>query len=758
MSPDWRCGGWHRPYACAVATEASGVLLSTKLNPPVVGELVQRTRLVEALAESTQRLKLVRAPAGWGKSTLVAAWSAAENRPFAWLALDTADSDAHRFWTYVIESIRSLDGSVGEVSAGLLNAPGTGIEEHVIPALVNEIADLREPAVLAIDDYQAIDNPEIHAQLSRFVEHLPSTFQVSLTSRAEPPLPLARWRARGELLEVDAAELRFAPDEAEHLLNEILDLDLESSQVASLCERTEGWAAGLYLAALSLRGAPDRALFVERFAGDDRNVVDYLAGEVLGAQPPHVRDALGRTSILDRFCAPLVEAVCEVDDGAAFLREVERANLFLLPLDSKRQWYRYHHLFQHILQLELFTEEHGLVPELHRRAATWHLEAGLIPEAIEHTLAAGDLAEAIELIAQHWAPTLLERAGDSAIDSWLEALGDEAVAQDFRLCFARCFVDLSYGRMDTVARWLEVADKAPLRGPSYEGLTSKAGGLACVRAAHYWESGDVGRSLPAARAVLEEEGEDSPWRAIGAAVIGLASAALGDWTEGSRWTREYSRLGAKFGQHLNQSSGAGSAAAFEAELGNWAEAEALARNSLEISSRYGMDEHWMTSEAHLALGLLLAHKGDLEQAEPELERSAEVARRGAGPVSTAHALLHLARVRVALGDSGGAREALDEAERRVAAAPDPGILPERLAKVRSRLGAPARTAAPGEELSERELDVLRLLASPLSQREIGDRLYVSLNTVKSHTRSIFRKLDASGRPEAVARARELGLL
>ncbi len=249
-----------------------------------------------------------------------------------------------------------------------------------------------------------------------------------------------------------------------------------------------------------------------------------------------------------------------------------------------------------------------------------------------------------------------------------------------------------------------------------------------------------------------------PGVAIGAAVIGLASAASGDWAEGSKWTREYSRLGAKFGQHLNQSSGAGSAAAFEAELGNWAEAEELAHTSLEISSRYGMDEHWMTSEAHLAVGLLLVQRGELEQAQPELERSAEVARRGAGPVITAHALLHLALVRAALGDSGGAREALDEADRRVAVAPDPGILLERLAKARRQVSAPTRSGAPGEELSERELDVLRLLASPLSQREIGDRLYVSLNTVKSHTRNIFRKLDASGRPEAVARAQELGLL
>ena len=724
--------------------------------------MVDRPRLVDALAGSSQRLKLIRAPAGWGKSTLVAAWAGSprERRSFAWVSLDPADDEPSRFWLCVIEALRGAEPTLGATSLPLLSAPGTDLKGDVLPSLLNELVVLAEPLVLVLDDYHVIRSQAIHEQLDFLIERLPPSVELALASRLEPPLPLARLRARGELLEVDVSELQFEAGEAGDLLNGVLRLDLDSGEIEKLLQRTEGWAAGLYLAALSLRGADDPRSFVEEFAGDDRNVVDYLGAEVLAAQPDELRAALLRTSVLDRFCAPLVEAVTEVADGAAMLREIERSNLFLIPLDSKREWYRYHHLFQQLLRLELSLAEPQLEPELHRRAAAWFLGAGMVDEAIRHTIAAGDVAEARELIAQHWATTLLSEAGDTTIDAWLEALGDDAVAADFRLCFARCFVGLSYGRMDEVTRWLRVAEGAPEATPSYEGLSSKAGGLACVRAGFYWESGNVQAAEPAAHEVLQEEGEDSPWRAIGAAVIGLCAGARGDWEEGSRWCREYSRLGQAFGQPLNQSSGAGSAAAFEAELGNWSEAEELARYSLGISAEYGMDEHWMTSEAHLALGMLHAHRGEPAAAEPELERSAEVARRGAGPVITTHALLHLALLRISTRDLDRARAALEDAERLVSEAPDPGtLLPRRLADARRKqTPAAARPDGAGEQLSERELEVLRLLATDMTQREIGERLYLSLNTVKSHAKSIFRKLGVSDRSQALERARELGLL
>jgi LuxR family maltose regulon positive regulatory protein len=744
-----------------VSAEAVSVLIDTKLNPPVLRDAVDRPRLVHALVGSPERVKLVRAPAGWGKSTLVAAWSRSpdEERSFAWLALDDLDDEPIRFWTYVIESLRGLQAGVGTASMPLLVAPGTDVAEHVVPALLNELADLPGSAVLAIDDYHQIASPDIHAQIALFIERLPPALQVSLTTRTEPPLPLARWRARGELLEIDLASLRFDGEEAGELLNEVLGLGLEEPEVASLCRRTEGWAAGLFLAALSLRGTQDRGAFVERFAGDDRNVVDYLGTEVLESQPEPVRETLVRSAVLDRFCAPLLGRVTGAEDAVSLLREIERADLFLVPLDSKREWYRYHHLFQQLLRLELRIAEPDLEPELHRRAAGWYLDAGLAPEAIRHTIAAGDADRAAELVAQHWAPALLGAAGDRMVDSWLNALGDRAVAADIRLCFARCFMGLSFGDMDSVAKWLAIAEEAPLPAPFREGLTSMEGALAVVRTAYLWELGDVRGALSSGREALEAEGEQSPWRGIGAATIGLANGALGELGEARRWSLEYARVGRDFGQHLNETSGLGSAALFAAEAADWHTAEELARRSLAISFEHGIAEHWSGAACHLALGLVLERRGESQEAERQIQRAAVLDRRGAGPIELGWSLLHLSRLQGARGDPAAARNSLDEATERLSTAPDPGNLPDRLAEARRRVTRqPPREVAAGQELSDRELDVLRLLVTPMTQREIGAELYVSQNTVKTHTRSIFRKLEAANREEAVERARELGIL
>jgi LuxR family maltose regulon positive regulatory protein len=291
-----------------------------------------------------------------------------------------------------------------------------------------------------------------------------------------------------------------------------------------------------------------------------------------------------------------------------------------------------------------------------------------------------------------------------------------------------------------------------------EGLTSAEGALATVRTAYLWELGDVHGALTSGREALEAEGEQSPWRAIGAATIGLANGALGDLDEGRTWSLEYARVGRIFGQHLNETSGLGSAAFFAAESGDWEAAEELAKRSLAISFEHGINEHWSGAACHMALGLVLERRSEVDEAERQVERAAVLYRRGAGPIERAWSLIHLSRFQAARGDRPAARASLDEAAACLARAPDPGNLPERLDEARRRRSAPARRLVPGEELSGRELDVLRLLATPRTQREIGDELYVSLNTVKTHAKNIFRKLDAPNREQAVARARERGLI
>jgi LuxR family maltose regulon positive regulatory protein len=745
----------------STAVEVVGApLIWTKLNAPVPRDLVSRAQVLELLCDGPPRkLTLIRAPAGWGKSTLLADWhsSQRETRPFAWLGVEREDDEPVRFWTYTIEALRTVAPEVGAASLAMLRAPGVRLIEDVLPVLVNELVEVPGSAVLVLDDYHAITSAEIHEGISLLLEYEPEGLELVVSSRSAPPLPLARLRGRGQLLEVDPDLLRFTEDEVEALLNRMHGLELERHDVVLLRERTEGWAAGLYLAALSLRGRSNVHAFVESFAGDDRHVVDYLSAEVLAGLADDVRAFLLRTSVLDRLCSSLCDAVTASEGSAAMLEKIERSNFFLVPLDTKREWYRYHHLFGDLLRAELEHGERELIPTLHRRAAGWLLDAGFVSEGILHTIAAGDIAEACELVAEHWALTLLGTAGDRVLEAWLSALPEESLRADVRLCVARAFVGLSLGRMDDVEEWLAIGESAPRPGPFRDGFVSVRGALACVRAAFLWETGDVGRALAAGSEAREAEA-GSPWEAIGVAVIGLAHAALGEWGEARRWMAEYARIGRESGHHLNHTSGLSTVSACYAETGEWEAAEQTAEAALDIAVRHGISEHWCTAHAHLARGLVLERRGEIEDAQAALERSVELARRGAGPVSVAWPLLHLARVLAAGRDGAAAHDRIDDARLALASARDGGIVPLRLAETERSLGGRPRAVEAGEPLSDRELAVLRLLATRLSQREIGRELYLSLNTVKTHSRRIFRKLGVSTRAEAVERARELTLI
>jgi ATP/maltotriose-dependent transcriptional regulator MalT len=739
-------------------------LTQTKLETPAPRRLVPRPRLLTRLsAGEPRRLTLVRAPAGWGKTTLLAEWAASElePRPFAWLALDPGDNDPVLFWSYAIAALRGVAPGIGERPLALLRAPGVDLGREMLPLLINELARWPEPLVLAIDDYHVIHNDEIHEQMELLVEHLPPQLEVVLASRTEPPLPLARLRVRGELAEVDARALSFSDEEAEALVNELHALELDREDVTLLRERTEGWAAGLYLAVLSLGRHADRRGFVAAFAGDDRHVVDYLGAEVLAGQPEEVRSFLLRTALLDRFCAPLCEAVTGESGAAEMLERVERSNYFLVPLDNRREWYRYHHLFRDLLKLELEASEPEALPVLHRRAAAWLLEHGLVSEAIHHAVAAGDVDWASDLIARHWLE--FTNAGQRpTAEGWLAALPPETVPADARLCLAAAWLAFSAGRMDEVLPWTDAAERAPLPAPIRDGTTSVAAGVATLRASYHLLVGDFGRTRRYAREAMEVE-EFPAWYAVAANCLGTALYWLGDVGEAVELLRETVELGREE-MPIVVMFALGHLALIAVERGDWASAAEHAGRSEAVIEACGAEEYWASSRARVARGRLLERLGELEAAEAQLERGLALARRGTGPVEVAYALLSLARVRGALGRTEDARALLAEAHRLIAACPDPGPLArELLAATEAALGA---SAGPGrrslealsEELTERELTVLRLLATDLSQREIGHELYLSLNTVKSHSRRIFHKLGVSGREEAVARGRERGLI
>jgi LuxR family maltose regulon positive regulatory protein len=301
-----------------------------------------------------------------------------------------------------VEALRRVEPAVGEHALALLRTDAAAAGEAVVAALANDLAVVERRVTLVLDDYHTIENPQIHGAVGLLLEHLPASLHLALASRADPPLPIARMRVRGEMTEIRASDLHFSQEEATAFLNDVLALELAQEDVAPLWARTEGWPAGLYLAALSLAGRDDRSAFVDAFAGDDRHVVDYLLAEVLDGAPADVRTFLVRTSLLERLSGPLCDAVLETSGSAQVLHRLERSNLFLVSLDTRRRWYRYHHLFADLLAVELHQAEPERVTDLHRRASEWFREHGFVPAAIRHAVDGEDVAGASDLVALHW--------------------------------------------------------------------------------------------------------------------------------------------------------------------------------------------------------------------------------------------------------------------------------------------------------------------------------------------------------------------
>ncbi|MCH8229499.1 MAG: helix-turn-helix transcriptional regulator, partial [Chloroflexi bacterium] len=418
-------------------TVAAGPLLETKFYIPRWRPgLVSRPRLIERLDQGTERkLTLVSAPAGFGKTTLLAEWLAAteaSERSAAWVSLDQSDNDPALFWAYFIAALQKVQSGVGEGARALLHATQPPPIESVLTTLINEINAIEGDFKLVLDDYHLIDAQPVHDGVAFLLDHLPPRMHMVIASRADPPLPLSHLRGRGELTELRASDLSFTPDEASAFLNEVMGLDLSAADMATLETRTEGWIAGLQLAALSMQGREDVPGFIRTFAGDDRHIVDYLVEEVLKRQPKRVRSFLLQTSILDRLSGPLCDAVTGNEDGKEILETLERGNLFVVPLDDKRQWYRYHHLFQDFLRSRAV--EHGteFAQDLHRRAAAWFEERDMAAEAIEQARTAGDHETVGRLLAANFEE--FARSGQYAsISSWSASLPEEMVQKRPRL-------------------------------------------------------------------------------------------------------------------------------------------------------------------------------------------------------------------------------------------------------------------------------------------------------------------------------------
>jgi LuxR family transcriptional regulator, maltose regulon positive regulatory protein len=436
-------------------------LLATKLNlPHTRPDHLGRSRLIQQLDEGMAReVTLVCTPAGFGKTTLLADWAAGARWRVAWLSLDPEDNDSVRFWRYVIVALDRVCEGLGELLA-LLTPPGAMSSQGVVTALVNRLQAQPDEIALVLDDYHLIGSRPVHDGMAYLLGHLPPQLHVVISSRSDPPLPLARLRARGQLVELRTADLRFTPEEAAALLREAWGLDLTPETMAALAGRTEGWAVGLQLAALSLRERPDPDAFLGAFVGTHRYVLDYLSEEVLERQPGHRVRFLLETSILERLSGPLCDAVTGRSDGQDLLEELERANLFLIPLDEERRWWRYHHLFADLLRARLQQADPARVTALHRAAADWCERHELGDDAIRHALDADDPEWAARLIERHLEEQILRRSEGATIARWLAALPAEVVRSRPRLCFGQALTALLRGRADEAESLLDAVERA----------------------------------------------------------------------------------------------------------------------------------------------------------------------------------------------------------------------------------------------------------------------------------------------------------
>jgi LuxR family transcriptional regulator, maltose regulon positive regulatory protein len=738
------------------------VIVETKLaRPPVRATHVTRGELLAFLAQGVAgKLTLLTAPPGFGKTTLLAEWaSVEEGRATAWVSLDDDDNDPARFFAYVVAAVRTVEPEFGARTLAAHATPGVGLVDVVLPLFLNEVAGLDKALVLVLDDYHMITNTDIHEGLTYLVERLPDSLHVVVATRQDPPLPLGRLRARGELAELRAGELRFSDEEATTFLNGVLELDLTEEDVERLQARTEGWPAALYLAALSLRGEADPSGSIDEFAGDDRHLVDYLTGELLARQSPELRAFLLHTSILKRLCGPLCDAVANRDDSTEVLEELERSNLLLIPLDLKREWYRYHPLFADLLQHELARTEADVIPQLHGRASRWYRQAGLIVEAANHATAAGDVDAAVELVGRYYS-LFLGQGQLATVARWLDALPESVIADDWLLCFAAAMVTSHMGRLDEAEHWLALAEQAP---PLVRNGQEPAGPLAALQAWLRLLRGDTGATIAAARRALSASATAEPGWTLGPQIL-LAQALW--WSEQSTEAKavleEVTRTAQRAELYAMTVFALGCRAAIELEEEDAAQAETLACEAIELMQGAKLDENPLSAIVRILLGRIQTRRGELSEASDTVERGIRLAERVGAWHITTYGLLALAEIRQREHQPAAARRLLTRARDMLEPLPDPGAGLERIVQTEKtlRLRAARRDAARASfwELSERELAVLRLLPSRLSQREIAAELYVSFNTVKTHTRAIFRKLGVASRAEAVARARELGLL
>jgi LuxR family maltose regulon positive regulatory protein len=652
-------------------------LLATKLHlPRLQPSFVPRPRLVEALDDGlARRLILVCSPAGFGKTALLADWARRGGRPAAWLSLDVGDNDPARFWRHAVAALDRTRPGISERVAPLLGPQGPASFEGLVTVLINELAAQpgEDKLLLVLDDYHLIETQQVHASLVFLLAHLPPGLHLVLASRSDPPLPLARLRAAGQLAELRAGDLRFTAEEAAALLREAVSGDLPGATVAALVARTEGWAAGLQLAGLSLRGQPDPAGFVAAFSGTHRYVLDYLAGEVLEGQGGQVREFLLETSVLERLSGRLCDAVTGRTGSQAMLERVERANLFLVPLDEVRGWWRYHQLFADLLRARLQQQQPGRVAALHRNAAAWCEEHGLADAAVHHALGAGDSTWAARLIERHFDEVFL--SGERAtIQRWLSALPAELARSRPRLLLAQARIALVGGDLEVVEGLLDAAERAsaddedepfePSAGGAASLLANVSAAITLERALLAYLRGDVESTVTFALRTLAELGEGE----LMLDSLARWQLAVAEWLRGQVAAAERAfaaRITAwwSVGEPTMAAQGCHLLGRVQRAQGRLDAAVGTYQQVLEMTGPPGRPTLPVAGIAYVGLAEVTYQRGDLDAALRYVTEGIPLCRQLVYTQPLAVGLVTLAWIRQANGDPVGAREAMSEAWR-----------------------------------------------------------------------------------------------
>jgi LuxR family maltose regulon positive regulatory protein len=869
--------------------DVSHNLLVTKLySPPARKNLVPRPRLIQRLDEARQqgqKLTLVSASAGYGKTTLVTEWLRGLQAKSTWLSLDKTDNDPARFFAYLIAALQQVDGSIGENTRAMLQSPQPLPPELVLTTLINEIALVPTSFILVLDDYHVIEALPIHQQLDFLVEHQPSQMHLVILTREDPALPLARLRARGQMVEIRQDDLRFSPEECTDFLRRVMGLNLTQDDIAALERRTEGWIAGLQLAALSMQGCDDLPGFVQAFTGSSHYILDYLIEEVFERQSAEEQDFLLKTSILDRLSGPLCDAVAGRSGSAFLLDRLEHANLFIIPLDQSRAWYRYHHLFADLLHQRLHATAALSENELHRLACQWFASEGFLPDAIHHALAASDCLRAAGLISDN-SVMMLRRGELITLLGWLKSLPDEVVYERPQLCRDYGWALTLTGQLDAADAYLRQAEAAVHADDALMGT------ILVAQAYNIRARGDNFQAIERAQRALSLLPQTDPLsRGLVALTLGLAHWNSGNFREAEQAFMEVDQAAQLSRNHYARMTALTYLGVIQAIYGRLHRAAEFCRQVIHLG------EHSPpVAPAHIELGALLYEWNDLEAAAEHLQIGIELSQRTGNLLLQSDGYRTLAIVQLASGEANMALSTLQKAdqlansrqvspltrmrnaachvqlalaEKDLATArywaeqvteaadaspffPQLKLTPARLLLahnertmaaerlkelyettsqagwgsgvievralqamaattptdalyfledalkeaqaegfihtfvdkgepmkvlldrlraqrgelkeyVRTILSAFGETGRPStsqplvEALSEREMDILRLVAEGMSNGEIAERLVVSVGTVKTHVHSIIEKLGVRSRTQAVARARELAL-